>query len=52
LEKELTTEKNDKKALKTQADNLSKEYDRLVEQHNKLEKKLVAAGGSADKKDD
>ena len=36
--------------MKTQAESVSKEYDRLCEEHNKLEKKLQVAGG--DKKED
>nr|QBH73422.1 bcr-associated protein [Aphelinus abdominalis] len=46
LENELTKEKKDKAAIKSQADSLVKEYDRLNEEHSKLQ----AAGG--DKKSD
>lgn len=50
LEDELKLEKKDKVAVKTQADNLAKEYDRLAEEHSKLQKKVTIAGG--DKKDE
>ena len=46
LENQLTKEKKDKTALKSQADSLTKEYDRLNEEHSKL----LKAGG--DKKSD
>lgn len=50
LESELKLEKKDKQAVKEQAVNLTKEYDRLAEEHSKLQKKITTAGG--DKKDD
>lgn len=50
LEDDLKLEKKDKTAVKTQADNLAKEYDRLAEEHSKLQKKVTIAGG--DKKAD
>ena len=45
---ELRKAKDDVNAMKTQAENVSKEYDRLVEDHSKLEKKLRIAGGGED----
>lgn len=48
LENELIKEKKDKMAIKSQADSLTKEYDRLNEQHSKF----VSAAGSGDKKKD
>lgn len=50
LEEELKLERKDKLAMKDQAKNLSKEYDRLAEEHSKLQKTITTAGG--DKKDD
>ncbi|XP_034943817.1 B-cell receptor-associated protein 31 [Chelonus insularis] len=38
LESELKKEKKDKEALKSQADSLAREYDRLMEEHGKLTK--------------
>jgi len=59
LETEINTLKEDierltrdRNAIKSQAESVSKEYDRLVEEHSKLEKKLKISGGSGDKKDD
>lgn len=46
----LAHEMKDKLALKNQAENLHKEYDRLTNEFNKLEKKLAVSDG--DKKDD
>ena len=37
-------------SMKAQAESVSAEYDRLAEEHSKLEKKLAIQGG--DKKDD
>ncbi|XP_065161615.1 B-cell receptor-associated protein 31 isoform X2 [Atheta coriaria] len=51
LEAELILEAKDKKALKSQAENLTKEYDRLCEEHSKLQKQ-VTVSGKGDKKDD
>lgn len=51
LQEELTLEEKDKTALKTQADNLAKEYDRLAEEHSKLQKKLTISTQN-DKKDE
>lgn len=41
-------------AIKTQGEGVSREYDRLLEEHDKLTKKLaiLEGGGSSDKKDD
>ncbi|XP_053609311.1 B-cell receptor-associated protein 31 [Plodia interpunctella] len=50
LEKELIREKKDKEAVKSQAESLNKEYDRLAEEHSKLQKKITVASG--DKKDE
>lgn len=50
LERELAKEKKDKEAVKSQAESLNREYDRLSEEHSKLQKKITIAGG--DKKDD
>ncbi|XP_072399895.1 B-cell receptor-associated protein 31 [Diabrotica undecimpunctata] len=44
LEDELKTEQTDKTAIKIQAENLAKEYDRLAEEHSKLQKKLTVQG--------
>lgn len=49
VEEELKLEKKDKMAMKEQAQNLSKEYDRLTEEHAKLQKQVTSSG---DKKDD
>lgn len=50
LEDELKLEQKDKAALKEQATNLSKEYDRLSEEFSKLQKKLTVS--SEGKKDE
>lgn len=50
LEGKLESSKKDKEALSTQSKNLSIEYDRLIEEHSKLQKKVTVSGG--DKKDD
>ncbi|XP_049818912.1 B-cell receptor-associated protein 31 [Aethina tumida] len=50
LEDELKAATKDKSAIKSQADNLAKEYDRLAEENVKLQKKITI--GSGDKKDD
>lgn len=52
LEKELSKEKKDKEAVKSQAENLHKEYDRLAEDHSKLQKKITIASGGDSKKDE
>uniref|UniRef100_A0A6P7H3L4 Endoplasmic reticulum transmembrane protein n=1 Tax=Diabrotica virgifera virgifera TaxID=50390 RepID=A0A6P7H3L4_DIAVI len=44
LEDELKTEQKDKTAIKSQAENLAKEYDRLAEEHSKLQKKVTIQG--------
>ncbi|XP_018325264.1 B-cell receptor-associated protein 31 isoform X2 [Agrilus planipennis] len=51
LEDKLKSESKDKHAVKEQAENITKEYDRLLEEHSKLQKKLLASGDS-DKKAD
>merc|ERR1712088_644462 len=50
-EKELSKALKDVASMKTQAENLSAEYDRLCDQKNALERKL-AIQGDGDKKDD
>ncbi|KAL1516899.1 hypothetical protein ABEB36_000734 [Hypothenemus hampei] len=50
LNEELELAKKDKSAIKTQADNLAKEYDRLAEENIKLQKKITI--GAGDKKDE
>ncbi|KAB0792257.1 hypothetical protein PPYR_14216 [Photinus pyralis] len=52
LEGKLAVEKKDKLAMKTQAENLSKQYDDLAEEHSKLQKKVTASGEGEHKKDD
>lgn len=56
---ELSCEKKDKAALKSQAESLNREYDRLTNEYSKLERKLAqvpnspkAAGGKMDNKDE
>lgn len=51
VQDELAKEKTDKLALKSQAEGLNKEYDRLVEDYSQLNKKLIV-GESGLKKDD
>lgn len=51
VQDELAKEKLDKSALKSQADGLNKEYDRLTENYSQLQKKLTV-GESGLKKDD
>nr|ACO14719.1 B-cell receptor-associated protein 31 [Caligus clemensi] len=46
---ELTKAKKDVESMKTQAKNLTEEYDRLMEEKDKLERQLATSG---DKKDD
>ncbi|CAG9761296.1 unnamed protein product [Ceutorhynchus assimilis] len=50
LQNQLGLEKKDKAAVKSQADNLAKEYDRLSEENIKLQKKITI--GAGDKKDE
>jgi len=50
LREELSLEKKDKQAVKSQADNLAREYDRLAEENSKLQKKITI--GAGDKKDE
>lgn len=52
LEEELSLERKDKLAMKEQAKNLSVEYDRLAEEHSKLQKKITVSGGDESKKDE
>lgn len=46
LTTELERERKDKEAMKSQATNLEKEYDRLTEEYSKLERKLIISGPS------
>lgn len=46
----LAREIKDKSALKNQSENLHKEYDRLTDEFNKLQKKIATT--DSDKKDD
>lgn len=50
MTKELERERKDKEAMKSQATNLEKEYDRLTEEYSKLERRLTVSG--APSKDD
>lgn len=50
LEDKLEKEKKNSSALKSQAESLNKEYDRLTSEYSKLQKSITASGG--DKKDD
>ncbi|XP_044736127.1 B-cell receptor-associated protein 31 isoform X2 [Chrysoperla carnea] len=50
LEEKLEKEKKNSSALKSQAESLNKEYDRLTSEYSKLQKSITASGG--DKKDD
>lgn len=45
LEAELRKEQKDKEALKSQAESLNREYDRLTEEYSKLQNKAVSATG-------
>lgn len=47
---ELATVKRDRDAIKSQAESVSKEYDRLLKEHETVQRKLNAGGG--DKKGD
>jgi len=49
---ELTKAKKDLEAMKSQAEGLNKEYDRLCEENAKLERQLKVFGDGGDKKDD
>jgi len=50
LKEDLAASIRDKNALISQAENVNKEYDRLMKEHEKLQKKLAISGG--DKKAD
>jgi len=47
---DLNREKKDKEAVKSQAESLNREYDRLTEEFSKLQKKITIGG--AGNKDD
>jgi B-cell receptor-associated protein 31 len=49
LEKELSKEKKDKEAVKSQAESLNREYDRLAEEHSKLQKKITLSDDGSKK---
>lgn len=42
----LNKEKKDKEAIKSQAESLNREYDRLTEEYSKLQKKVTISGGA------
>lgn len=50
LESELNHEKKDKEAMKSQSESIKTEYDRLLEEHRLLQKKVIK--GEGDKKAD
>ncbi|XP_065091562.1 B-cell receptor-associated protein 31 isoform X1 [Ochlerotatus camptorhynchus] len=49
LESELTRERKDKEAMKSQSESLNREYDRLTEEYSKLQKRITIS--NADKSD-
>lgn len=49
LEGELTRERKDKEAMKSQSESLNREYDRLTEEYSKLQKRIAIT--SNDKSD-
>lgn len=46
LTSELNREKKDKEAVKSQAESLNREYDRLTEEYSKLQKQITIGGGA------
>lgn len=52
LRKELEAAVADRNAIKSQAESVSKEYDRLMAEHEKLQKTAAAAGKKESKKDE
>lgn len=46
LEAELKREVKDKEALKSQAESLNREYDRLTDEYSKLQNKVESAAGN------
>jgi len=52
LKEEIEKITRDRDAIKSQAKSVGKEYDRLAEEHTKLQKKLAISGGGGDKKSD
>lgn len=50
MERVLSQEKKDKEAMISQSESIKREYDRLLDEHTKLEEQLSATGN--DKKDD
>jgi hypothetical protein len=44
--------KKDLESMKSQSANLATEYDRLMEEKDRLERRLQTAGNEGDKKDD
>jgi len=51
LKEDLAASIRDKDVLKSQAENVNKEYDRLMKEHEKLQKKLAISGGDGKKAD-
>jgi len=51
LKEDLAASIRDKDVLKSQAENTNKEYDRLMKEHEKLQKKLAISGGDGKKSD-
>jgi len=51
LTKECERERKDKEAMKSQATSLEKEYDRLAEEHSKLQRRVTVSGSHTDKDD-
>ncbi|XP_068149634.1 B-cell receptor-associated protein 31 isoform X2 [Drosophila tropicalis] len=51
LTADLNREKKDKEAVKSQAESINREYDRLTEEYSKLQKQITI-GGAAGNKDD
>ncbi|KAH8303852.1 hypothetical protein KR018_012114 [Drosophila ironensis] len=47
LKEELIREKKDKAAIKSQAESLNREYDRLTEEFSKLQKQITISGGAS-----
>lgn len=45
LEGELTRERKDKEAMKSQSESLNREYDRLTEEYSKLQKRITITSG-------
>jgi len=48
IERDLTREKKDKEAMISQSESIKKEYDRLLEEHRKLQVKVEGSNGNKD----